>query len=85
MTMSASDRNRRRGGKGDGDLIDTATLVWVQELCADALKSARPTDWERNFCADIAARAIQFRTRLRISEKQQAMLLRIEEKIHAAG
>jgi hypothetical protein len=86
MTMSWDDRTRRRGGVvRPGDGVDANTLAWLREVLADALKSPRLTEWETQFCADMAARAVEQGLALRVSEKQQEALLRIERKIYAAG
>ena len=66
-------------------MIDVQTRNWVRELARDSVTSGRLTAWERTFMADMAARLIEWELDAVISDKQQEALLRIEEKIYAAG
>lgn len=65
--------------------LDSDTLRWIQELLADAEDSPRVTEWERSFLGDVLARLAERGQALWLSDRQMAVLKRIEEKIHAAG
>lgn len=58
----------------------------VLELCNDAMDHRLLNDWEAKFIADMQVRALVARQNGRelvVSEKQQAILDRIEVKIYA--
>ena len=66
-------------------MIAPTVKVWLDELLRDAEASPRPTPWERGFLGTIASNRIEWGTAFMLSEKQMAVLKRIEGKIHAAG
>lgn len=60
-------------------------LLFYKEICTDATGKykGRVTDWEYTFCAETLARIELYNMATRISEKQEAVLKKIEEKIYA--
>lgn len=60
------------------------TQMWVSEVLQEAaLRPSRVSAWETEFMAGLRVRLVEHGARLRISEKQMAVLKQIEEKIYA--
>ena len=55
----------------------------VTEILRDAESTTRLNDWENNFLDDLRARILEYRHRTRVSERQMAVLDRIEAKLYA--
>lgn len=65
-------------------LSDEELTKW-KEICTDATEdySSKVTDWEISFCAYTLARLEQYGAKTIMSEKQEEVLKKIEEKIYA--
>ena len=57
----------------------------LKALFEDAFKSARLSDWERDFLLDLKKRFEKYADRTSVSDKQWDAVGRIEGKIYAAG
>lgn len=92
---SWTERSRRRGGgpqpkPGAGQTAPMEMTPerrrWLDEmLLACEARPDRLTTWEITFTSDIARRIGLQRERFVLTEKQFAVLWKIDEKIHAAG
>jgi len=61
-------------------MIEPARL---KEILSDAESCARLTDWEETFCDDLRTRMLAYGDRMRLSDKQEAVVMRIEAKVYA--
>ena len=61
----------------------TKQLAWVQEVLKDADACPRLTPWERSFVGSIREGVTRLGILAQFSEKQMAVLRKIEEKIYA--
>ena len=55
----------------------------IKEILSDAESCARLTEWEESFCDSMRTKALSFGDRMKLSDKQDAALLRIEEKVYS--
>ena len=57
-------------------------VKWLRELCSDAENCARLSQWEEEFMDDMRGRVLVEGEMTRVSDKQMAVLQRIEEKMY---
>ena len=55
----------------------------ITEILRDAESCARLSQWEEEFCSDMRGRLLTRGDVLEISDKQWAVIRRIEEKVYA--
>lgn len=60
----------------------TTTAAWTNDILADAETSTRLTPWEIEFCDDLRGRMLTSHGCYPISDKQTAVLERIEIKLY---
>jgi hypothetical protein len=73
-------------GESDARLLTDAEMKWLNEVLNDAReKLHRLSAWERGFIGDLAHNWYPGAIIWRMSDKQMAVLRRIEAKIYAAG
>jgi hypothetical protein len=65
--------------------MDAARKRWLGGMLAACLGSPRLNGWEQEFTAGIRQRMAEQGDDFVLSEKQFAVLWRIDEKVHAAG
>ncbi len=65
--------------------VSKRLLARILEVTKDAEKSARLTEWETKFIADLGARAEQWRGSMAISPRQLEAFERIEAKLYEVG
>ena len=78
-TQSAADVNRSGGRVA----IDEEYLKWLRELLRDAESCHRLTQWEEDFLEDSRSRVEQYGLATNLSDRQEEVLRRIEEKVYA--
>ena len=64
-------------------MIDEERLVRLKELLSDAEACARLTQWENDFCDSMREKVLTYGLRLNLSDKQEDVLSRIENKVYA--
>ena len=64
-------------------MIDAERLKRLKELLSDAESCARLTQWEEEFCDDMRTRALTQGIAMNLSDAQERVLSRIEEKVYA--
>jgi hypothetical protein len=57
----------------------------LKEIVKDARKSPRLTDFEKRFIDDMQRRLDTYGDRATYSDKQEAVIQKIEEKLYASG
>jgi hypothetical protein len=54
----------------------------VREILKDAESSTRLSDWEQNFLDDLRDRVLRYGDATRMSDKQMAVIDRIEQRLY---
>jgi hypothetical protein len=54
----------------------------IREILKDAESCARLSQWEEEFCDDMRTRLLTYGDKITVSDKQEAVLLRIETKLY---
>ncbi len=60
-------------------MLDEVDVAYYQRRIDEILDEGHPTEWQRQFLADISSKLKRYRTRTRLSDKQVAILKRLTQ------